>query len=59
MRPSRKSADTSAQKAQLRRTILTATIGCAIEFYDFVTFAFFAIQIGNCFFPSHDHYLSV
>ena len=28
-----------------RRTILAATAGNALEFYDFITFAFFAIQI--------------
>lgn len=42
-----------------RRGILAATIGNGLEFYDFVTFAFFAIQIGNAFFPSHDRYLSL
>lgn len=42
-----------------RRAILAATIGCGLEFYDFVTFAFFAIQIGHAFFPSHDRYLSL
>ncbi len=29
-------------------------IGNALEFYDFLTFAFFAIQIGQTFFPSRD-----
>src|SRR5476649_2721100 len=28
--------------------------GNALEFYDFMTFSFFAIQIGATFFPSHD-----
>ena len=42
-----------------RRAVLAATIGCGIETYDFVTFAFFAIQIGHAFFPSHDRYLSL
>jgi MFS transporter, MHS family, citrate/tricarballylate:H+ symporter len=26
-------------------------VGNALEFYDFLTFSFFAIQIGHCFFP--------
>src|ERR1700733_1608770 len=28
--------------------------GNAIEFYDFLTFSFFALQIGSCFFPGKD-----
>ena len=42
-----------------RRAQFAATIGCGMEFYDFLTFAFFAIQIGETFFPSHDPYLSL
>jgi MFS family permease len=34
-------------------------IGNGLEFYDFVTFAFFAIQIGHTFFPSTNAYLSL
>ena len=44
---------------QARRAGVAATIGCALEFYDFLTFAFFAIQIGNAFFPSQSPYLSL
>jgi MFS transporter, MHS family, citrate/tricarballylate:H+ symporter len=29
-------------------------IGNALQFYDFLTYAFFAAQIGRTFFPSHD-----
>lgn len=42
-----------------RRGIVAATIGCGLEFYDFITFAFFATQIGATFFPSGDRYLSL
>lgn len=42
-----------------RRFIVAATIGNALEFYDFITYAFFAIQIGHAFFPSHDPYASL
>jgi MFS family permease len=35
-----------------RRAILGATVGNMLEFYDFVTFSFFAIQIGHAFFPA-------
>ncbi len=46
-------------KPQQRRAIAAATIGNGLEFYDFVTFAFFAIQIGYTFFPSGDPFLSL
>ncbi|WEK47052.1 MAG: MFS transporter [Candidatus Andeanibacterium colombiense] len=40
--------------SQQRRAILAATVGNGLEFYDFITFAFFAIQIGKTFFPFPD-----
>jgi MFS family permease len=44
---------------QRRQAIIAATLGNALEFYDFVTFAYFAIQIGHTFFPSVDNYVSL
>ncbi len=49
----------SLTPAQRRRAIAAATIGNGLEFYDFITFAFFAIQIGNTFFPSENAFLSL
>ncbi|HEY1837106.1 MAG: MFS transporter [Rhizomicrobium sp.] len=43
----------------LRRHIAAATVGNALEFYDFITYAFFAIQIGHAFFPSHSAFASL
>jgi MFS family permease len=34
--------------------VAAVTAGNALEFYDFLTYAFFAAQIGRCFFPSTD-----
>jgi MFS transporter, MHS family, citrate/tricarballylate:H+ symporter len=34
------------------RHVFAVAVGNAIEFYDFVTYAFFAAQIGRAFFPS-------
>lgn len=34
------------------RKVLAVALGNALEFYDFQTFSFFAIQIGNTFFPA-------
>jgi MHS family citrate/tricarballylate:H+ symporter-like MFS transporter len=41
------------------RAILGATIGNMLEFYDFITYSFFAIQIGHTFFPSHSQFASL
>ena len=43
----------------LRHSVAAATIGNALEFYDFITYAFFSIQIGRTFFPSHSAYASL
>ncbi len=42
-----------------RRHIAAATIGNALEFYDFLTYAFFSIQIGHAFFPAQGAYGSL
>ena len=36
-----------------------ATFGNALEFYDFIVFALFAVQIGRAFFPSSSEYSSL
>ena len=41
------------------RAIFSATIGNMLEFYDFITYSFFAIQIGHTFFPSHSQFASL
>src|SRR5215472_5859667 len=34
------------------RHVAAAVVGNALEFYDFLTYAFFAVYIGRAFFPS-------
>lgn len=41
------------------KLIAAATVGNALEFYDFITFAFFAVQIGHAFFPPQSTYGSL
>jgi MFS family permease len=41
------------------RSVAAAVIGNALEFYDFVVYTYFAIQIGRVFFPAHSSYLSL
>ncbi len=36
------------------RHVAAVVIGNALQFYDFLTYAFFAVQIGRTFFPSHN-----
>jgi MFS family permease len=43
----------------VRRAAFAATIGNMLEFYDFITYSFFAIQIGRSFFPAQTAYGSL
>src|SRR3954465_14006523 len=36
------------------RPAVAVFIGNGLEFYDFLTFSYFAVYIGRTFFPSHD-----
>ncbi len=36
------------------RYVAAVVVGNALEFYDFVTYAFFAVYIGEAFFPARD-----
>ena len=49
---------TKRRKVPLRH-IAAVVVGNALEFYNFVTFAFFAIYIGRTFFPSDDPTMSL
>lgn len=42
-----------------RSAIAAATIGNGLEFYDFITFTFFSIQIGQAFFPTGNAFTSL
>jgi MFS family permease len=52
-------AGSEGQPALTGRHIAAATLGNALEFYDFLTYSFFAIQIGHAFFPSRTGYGSL
>lgn len=41
------------------RAAFGATVGNMLEFYDFITYSFFAIQIGHSFFPAQSEYGSL
>jgi MFS transporter, MHS family, citrate/tricarballylate:H+ symporter len=41
------------------RAAFGATIGNMLEFYDFIPYSFFAIQIGHSFFPAQSEYASL
>src|SRR6201996_7442205 len=41
------------------RSTLAVTIGNMLEFYDFITYSFFAIQIGHTFSPSNSQFGSL
>src|ERR1700712_2438050 len=56
---SQHSAVEPVSQPSIRRATLAVTIGNMLEFYDFITYSFFAIQIGHTFFPSHSQYASL
>src|SRR5579875_3122159 len=39
--------------------VFACVLGNALEFYDFTTYTFFAVEIGRSFFPSHDPVISL
>ncbi len=41
------------------RQVAAAVVGNALEFYDFTIYAFFAVQIGQNFFPKHSPFISL
>ncbi len=46
--------DTSETRARIpARQVAAVVVGNALEFYDFLTYAFFAVYIGRAFFPSN------
>jgi len=49
----------SGERPLPARHVAAVCVGNALEFYDFVTYAFFAAQIGRCFFPSDTRDLSL
>ncbi len=53
----RRLATTAA--APRARDVIAATIGNALEFYDFLIYALFAVQIGHAFFPAGSAYVSL
>lgn len=52
-------ADPARQGAATRSVVAAAVAGNALEFYDFVTYAFFAVYIGKAYFPASTAYASL
>jgi len=44
--------DSHAARPPLKRHVAAVVVGNALEFYDFLTYSFFAIYVGDAFFPS-------
>jgi len=56
---SRAATAEAGSTALIGRSTLAVTIGNMLEFYDFITYSFFAIQIGHTFFPTHSQFGSL
>ena len=49
-----------AETASIKKRHITAiVVGNTLEFYDFTTYAFFAVQIGRAFFPNESPFISL
>lgn len=53
------SASPSVRTGPPARNVAAVVSGNALEFYDFLTYAYFAVQIGRTFFPSDDPTMSL
>src|SRR5690349_12472396 len=53
------SSTAAASSISMKRAAFAATIGNVLESYDFITYTFFAIQIGRTFFPTQSEYGSL
>jgi MFS family permease len=51
--------DAPPHAAPAPQSVLACVLGNALEFYDFTTYAFFAVAIGRSFFPAHDPVVSL
>ena len=52
-------SDASSDVAITPRQVTAAVVGNALEFYDFTTYAYFAVQIGHAFFPGRSAFESL
>ena len=52
-------ADATPVRAVRRRHVAAVSLGNALEFYDFLTYSFFAIQIGRALFPPTGAYTNL
>jgi MFS family permease len=46
-------------QALSKASVIAAVAGNVLEFYDFITYSFFAVMIGEHFFPSQDPFVSL
>jgi MFS transporter, MHS family, citrate/tricarballylate:H+ symporter len=51
--------DTGKRASLPARHVAAVVVGNALEFYDFLTYSFFAVYIGRTFFPSNDPAVSL
>lgn len=52
-------SDADAQAARARTNVIAVALGNAVEFFDFGTYATFAVMIGHTFFPTKSPFVSL
>ncbi|KVD78812.1 MFS transporter [Burkholderia sp. ABCPW 14] len=58
-RPTPAKTGTAATRADARRNVAAVALGNAVEFFDFGTYATFAVMIGHTFFPAKSAFVSL
>src|SRR5580700_9598397 len=58
-RASNSESNAAAPSPITPRQVTAAVVGNALEFYDFTTYAYFAVQIGHTFFPGRSAFESL
>lgn len=59
LRPAMAETSSVASRTDVRRSVVAVALGNAVEFFDFGTYATFAVMIGHAFFPTKSPFMSL
>ncbi|MEQ5838973.1 MFS transporter [Paraburkholderia acidicola] len=59
LRPTMAGTSSAASRSDARRSVVAVALGNAVEFFDFGTYATFAVMIGHAFFPTKSAFMSL
>lgn len=59
LRPAMTETGSAVSRTDARRSVVAVALGNAVEFFDFGTYATFAVMIGHAFFPTKSAFMSL